>query len=213
MMRRSADAVGVGQHPGVEERHRLVLGAVHHQQRPRRELRRPGRPARMLAQLSRPRVTGSRESRVRITPMSRACWSSRRGWLAQSSKSAGAPRVATPRTSRLPAPAVAHSAPPVPNPASQTPSARVAGEQVVDRGLEVGQPAAEGEVALRVAATAEAEREHDPAFAGDAVGQRRETRLPVPRAPSVPLGKPWHSTTPGAVRRDPAAPARWPCEL
>ena len=61
-----------------------------------------------------------------ISPTSRPCSSSRRGWPAQSSKSPGDPTTATPRTRSSSAATDTASAPPVPNPASQMPSGRTA---------------------------------------------------------------------------------------
>ena len=69
-----------------------------------------------------------------MMPTSRACSSRRLGCEAQSSKSAGAPSVATPRTSGSAAAAQRASAPPVPKPASHTPRDALVVPQVADRG-------------------------------------------------------------------------------
>ena len=92
-------AVGVGQHPGVEHRHRLVVGPVHARSSGRGYScgrRRPPPGSRGARGTTRRRTAG--RSGERMMPTSRACSSRRRGWLAQSSKSAGAAMAATPRT-------------------------------------------------------------------------------------------------------------------
>ena len=61
----------------------------------------------------------------RTTPVSREWRSSRSAFTAHSPKSAGAPTDTAPRTSPLSAAARRPTAPPVPNPATHTPVARV----------------------------------------------------------------------------------------
>ena len=111
----------------------------------------------------------------RMAPSSRACSRKRRGWAAQSSKSARAPSIATPRTRASSAPT--HTAKRAAGVGPDQPDAvglRLALE-VVDGRPQVVDPALEREVPARLAAPAEGERHGRPAeLVGDAVHQLGE---------------------------------------
>ena len=101
-------AVGVDEDPSVEHGNEVVVAAVDHEERARgatfgaQATARISRSSRVHASTSAGKVGSV------MMPTSRACSSRRLGCDAQSSKSAGAPRVATPRTSG--SAAAAHSA-------------------------------------------------------------------------------------------------------
>ena len=108
-----------------------------------------------------------------MMPTSRECSTRRLGWRAQSSKSAGAPSAATPRTRRSRAPAQMLSAPPVPKPASHTPLARSLRLRCSAAAEDVVEPPVEREIALRTPRAPRIERQRHPAhLLGDAIGER-----------------------------------------
>ncbi len=128
---------------GVELGHGLVVSPVDEEHR--LGGRRPGRWADLA--LAGPATRAAAGSRGSMMPTSRACWRSRRGWLAQSSKSAGAARAATPTISA--GVGGAHGdgqAPPAPKPASQVFDLGL-GPRLGQPGGDAGAPA-EREVAL-----------------------------------------------------------------
>ena len=197
MMRRSADAVGVGQHPGVEHRHRLVVGAVQHQQRPGMQPGRGGRrPGSRAARATRRRSAGGNDAE-RMIPTSRACSSSRRGWLAQSSKSAGAPMAATPRTRASSAAAHTVSAPPGAEPGHPHPADVVDLVQVVAGRLQVVEPPrsekSPSESPQPRKQTTSTDQPSSVAMRSASSGNDLADSRPPPR----PLGNPWPMTRPG----------------
>ena len=112
---------------------------------------------------------------VRTAPMSLACSRKRRGWPAQSSKSALAPSVATPRTRARRPRCTTKASPPVAVPASHTPSGLACLGQVVDRRPQIALPAGQAEVALALATAPEGERHgREAQLVGDAVDQLRK---------------------------------------
>ena len=108
---------------GVDDRHVGVVLTVHTSSGRGRQPAR-GVERAEATQLAGPRLERGREAGCRMAPISRACSRNRRGCAAQSSKSARAPSMATPRTRASSAPTHTASEPPVLVPTSHIPSGR-----------------------------------------------------------------------------------------
>ena len=169
-------AVGVDEDSGIEHWDEVVVAAVDDEEGTGCDL-----GAHATARISRSSHVHTSTSAGNVgslmMPTSPACSRRRLGCDAQSSKSAGAPRVATPRTCR--SAAAAQSAERAAGAEAGQPHARdpLVGSQVADRHAEVVEPAGEGEAALRLAAAAEGEGHGQPAhLRRQAVGQLRERR-------------------------------------
>ena len=146
--RKLGRAVSLRQLPGVDRRHAVVVVAVHHQQRSRGANRRAASTGRNRRS-SRPtrRTTagswacGSRRSRGRARGTVEAARPNRRSRRVGSSSAA-------PRTRGSSAATQVAIEPPVLVPTSQIPVGVVLGDQIVDRGTQIVDPALQREVAL-----------------------------------------------------------------
>ena len=193
--------MGVGQQAGVEVGHDLVLGAVHDQQWPRGEVHRVVDGPDVL-QLARPRVHRRRPGRV-VDDADLA-------GVGQQTSGSTCPVLEVgrrrdgghPRDAGIPGTGADPERPTRAESGAPDAVHPLIVEQVVDRRVEVVQPALEGELSLRRPAATEVERQDHPAeLGGDPVGQLgvgvgrlRATRPALGEA--VEQGQPRH---PGAV--------------
>ena len=220
MIRSSAVAVGVGQHAGVEVRHRTrrrsraCTSSGRGASCPRRRHRPDARAARASRLERRREVAESASRRCR----GRAAAAGGGGWPSRRSRPArpGRPRPARRDVGRRRS---THSAPPVPKPGQpdavdrarwprrwSTAACRSASQPPSEKS-----PSESPQPRKRNVSTIQPSR-------GDAVGQLREARRRRRRASGAPSGKPWQSTRAGAARRAVSdGRARWasrrrPCD-